>query len=248
MAKRKKASNGKGCLYWLLFWWWELIKALCRLVVAISKATDEYNKAKGDSKSKPRISAEPIVYYKGKPIQYESPLDSKTDLKWGCVPAAHPSGFEFGRVLVVTETTFDKETGEVHKVEKTIYADHAQTEHVKSLIMEMLGVYAKSAKKSDVEHAAKFINSISAWNPKSEEEPPRGAHPCYEYRGDKARFTVAFSVEDYDPFTDKDYAAFGRVNKNGELMDGTLRFYKGTSGDVFSVKRVDGALTLIEKE
>ncbi len=47
MAKgRKKASNERGCLYWLLFWWWELIKAVCRLVAAAFKAKDAYIEAR----------------------------------------------------------------------------------------------------------------------------------------------------------------------------------------------------------
>lgn len=45
--KQKKASNGHGCLYWLLIGWWlETIKAICRLVAAIFKAKDAYIEAR----------------------------------------------------------------------------------------------------------------------------------------------------------------------------------------------------------
>ncbi len=62
--KRKKASNGHGCLYWLLFWWWELIKALCRLIAAAFKAKDEYNMAKNGE--------QPELYIRGEKTSDET--------------------------------------------------------------------------------------------------------------------------------------------------------------------------------
>lgn len=235
-------TSQHGCAWWLVIgWWWQPI---VWFIKAVAKAC-EYLLKRAENKSS--AEAEPVVLYKGKPIRYECPLESRKTLNRETIPAKNPSDFSFENVLVLTETVFEKETGEIRKVEKTVFADHAQTEHVKHLAMEMLAVYAKTATKENVERAASFISCIREWGPSCEEEPPRGAHPCYEYRGDKARFTVTFNVEDYDPFTNRDYAAFGRVNKNGDLMDGTLRFYEGTHGDVFSVKRFGDALVLVDE-
>lgn len=63
--KRKKSSNGRGCLYWLFIgWWWETIKAICRLVVAIFKAKDAYAEAR-DSKEI-TVSAKPAFRFEAR--------------------------------------------------------------------------------------------------------------------------------------------------------------------------------------
>ena len=56
----KKASSGKGCLYWLLLWWWELLKAIYRLVAALFKAASEYDNAKSGKQPETYIHGEKI--------------------------------------------------------------------------------------------------------------------------------------------------------------------------------------------
>lgn len=237
MAK-KKASAGYGCLWWLFIgWWWEIGKMLVKLVVNLIRAARGVNERSRDGGA--------TVYVKGRPVAYESPLDSRKTVQIETIPASNPSGFEFLGVTVRTETTFNKETGEVKKEEKTVYANNSQTEHIKYLMMQMFSVFENCASVSDARIFTRFIDEIKPWRTTNEEEPPRGAAPCYWYRGDRARYSVEFSVEDYDPFSDIDFAAYGRVTKNGELHDGTIRACVGNKGFEFSVERIDGSLTLV---
>lgn len=240
MAK-KKAASGYGCLWWLFIgWWWEIGKMLVKFAVSLVRA------ARGDDKRP--LEGGATVYVKGRPVSYESPLGSRETVQIETIPASNPSGFEFFGVTVRTETTFNKETGEVTKEKKVVYADHTQTEHIKHLLMQMFSVYESKASVSDGRIFSRFVNEIKPWKTTNEEKPPRGAAPCYWYRGDKAKYSVEFSVEDYDPFSDIDFRARGRVTKDGELHDGMIWAYVGNKGFEFSVKKSDDRLVLLEEQ